>query len=100
MGEKILIVEDEIAIANLIEINLNMVGYQTVKALDGADGYEFIQSEKFDLILLDVMLPGMDGFTIMKEIRHMGIPVIFLTAKSSVADKVGGSSCKVAWKRY
>lgn len=90
MKQKILIVEDDLAISNLIKLNLNIANYDTMQAYDGDEALTIIQKEPFDLILLDVMLPSVDGFTIMDKIRHLNIPVIFLTAKNSVIDKVHG----------
>ena len=88
--EKILIVEDDVTISDLIKLNLKMVGYETWQVYDGIQALEVIGKEGFDLILLDVMLPGMDGFSIIGKIKHKDIPVIFLTAKASIADKVQG----------
>lgn len=90
LNKKILIVEDDINISNIIKMNLNIVNYETAEVYDGRDALQLIQREKFDLILLDVMIPGMDGFELMKKIAPMQIPVIFLTAKNSVIDKVNG----------
>lgn len=87
---KILIVEDDEAIANLININLSMAGYDSKKVFDGEEALKLIREEKFDLILLDIMLPGLDGFEILDRIRNLNIPVIFLTAKNVLADKVTG----------
>lgn len=88
--EKILIVEDDKAISDLIELNLNMLGYETVKIYDGKDALESVQNENYDLILLDIMLPKVDGFQIMEKIKCKNIPVIFLTAKNSLCDRVKG----------
>lgn len=90
MKQKILIVEDDLGISNLIKLNLNIASYETKQVHDGIEAIDIIQKEHFDLILLDVMLPGADGFTIMDKIRPLDIPVIFLTAKNSVIDKVQG----------
>lgn len=90
LSRKILIVEDDEAISNLININLNMVGYETKQEFDGQEALAAIKKEKFDLIIMDIMLPGIDGFEIMQRIKDMNIPVIFLTAKNSVIDKVKG----------
>ena len=90
MKSKILIVEDDEAISNLIRINLNLVGYESAQVFDGVEAYELINKERFDLIILDVMLPGMDGFEIMKKIKDLKVPVIFLTAKNGLADKIAG----------
>lgn len=90
MGKKILIIEDDIHISKIIKMNLNVVNYETTEVYDGLAAWELLQQEKFDLILLDVMIPGLDGFALMERIRPYSIPVIFLTAKNSVYDKVDG----------
>ncbi|MDQ0114860.1 response regulator transcription factor [Paenibacillus harenae] len=90
MNKRILIVEDDTSISNIIKMNLTIVGYETVQAHDGIEALETIRSGKFDLILLDVMIPRMDGFELMEKIRPLEIPVIFLTARESVFDKVSG----------
>lgn len=87
---KILIVEDEAAIANLIRTNLNDAGYRCTCAYDGLQASDLIEKERFDLVLLDIMLPKMDGYELLEYIKTMEIPVIFLTAKSSVEDIVKG----------
>lgn len=89
-AEKILIVEDEPTISDLINLNLKMVNYETIQVYNGRHALEVIESEQFDLILLDVMLPEIDGFSIIDKIKHKDIPVIFLSAKSSITDKVKG----------
>lgn len=86
----VLIVEDEKAIAELIEMTLEPFGYACVKAFDGEQAADLVEREAFDLILLDVMLPGVDGFSLMEYIRPTDTPVIFLTAQSSVEDRVRG----------
>lgn len=90
MKINILIVEDDEAISNLIKINLNMAGYGSKQIFDGLEAYNLLKEEAFDLILMDIMLPGMDGFELMEKIRELNIPVIFLTAKNGLADKVTG----------
>ncbi len=85
-----MIVEDELAISNLIKVHLEIVGYKTDQAYDGLEALNKIENGNFDLILLDVMIPNIDGFSLMEKIRHLEIPVIFLTAKNSVMDKVNG----------
>lgn len=87
---KILIVEDEVSISNLIKINLDVAGYKTRQAYDGEEALDIISKNKIDLILLDVMIPKIDGFELIQKIKYMSIPVIFLTAKDSVIDKVTG----------
>ncbi|MEK4605558.1 response regulator transcription factor [Bacillus sp. FSL L8-0099] len=89
-AEKILIVEDEPTISDLINLNLKMVNYETIQVYNGRNALELIEAEQFDLILLDVMLPEIDGFSIIDKIKHKDIPVIFLSAKSSIMDKVKG----------
>ncbi|MBG9735377.1 response regulator transcription factor [Paenibacillus alvei] len=90
MSQKILIVEDDIHISKIIKMNLNLVNYETTEAYDGLEALEALKRAPFDLILLDVMIPHMDGFGLMENIRPYRIPVIFLTAKNSVYDKVYG----------
>lgn len=87
---KILIVEDEKAIANLIDMNLTACGYQCVTVGDGMAAADLIEETTFDLILLDIMLPGANGFELMEQIRPTGTPVIFITALGSVNDRVQG----------
>ena len=90
MKINILIVEDDEAISNLIKINLNMAGYESKQIFDGLEALNLIKEKSFDLILMDIMLPGMDGFEVIKKIRNLNLPVIFLTAKNGLADKVTG----------
>ena len=87
---KILIVDDEKPICDLIDLNLSAAGYFCKSVQDGMKAIECIEREKFDLILLDIMLPGVDGFDIMEYIRPLKIPVIFITAKGDVKDRVKG----------
>ncbi|MCI8326721.1 MAG: response regulator transcription factor [Lachnospiraceae bacterium] len=87
---KILIVEDDEAIANLIYVNLMNEGYRCVRALDGAEGADYMEKEEYDLILLDIMLPRIDGYELLEYVKLLGTPVIFLTAKGSVEDKIKG----------
>ena len=86
----ILIVEDEKPISNLIRLSLKKAGYDCTCAFDGAEAADILEERRFDLILLDVMLPEIDGFSLMEYIRPMEIPVIFLTAKNAVNDRVKG----------
>lgn len=86
----ILIVEDDKPISNLIKLNLNMANYKCEQCYDGKEALSVIIEKNFDLIILDVMLPEIDGFTLYKKIKPKGIPVIFLTARTSVGDKVAG----------
>lgn len=87
---KILAVEDSPAILNLIRMSLEDAGYLCVCAENGIQAADLLEERQFDLVLLDVMLPGIDGFELMDYIRPLGIPVIFLTAKADVNDKVKG----------
>lgn len=87
---KVLIVDDEKPICDLIDLNLSAAGYHCKSVQDGLAAIELIEKENFDLILLDVMLPGADGFDIMEYIRPLKVPVIFITAKTNVRDKVKG----------
>ena len=87
---RILAVDDERPIAELLRVSLARAGYQCICAYDGIEAANLIEKESFDLILLDIMLPGIDGFELMDYIRSRGIPVIFLTAKNAVSDRVKG----------
>lgn len=87
---KILIVEDEPPIANLIRASLNDEGYSCTCAFDGKQGADLVEKGDFDLILLDIMLPEIDGYTLLEYIKPTGMPVIFLTAKGAVKDKIKG----------
>jgi len=87
---KILIVDDEKAICDLIDINLSAAGYCCTTVQDGLKAIDLIERENFDLVLLDIMLPGADGYDIMEYIKPLKIPVIFITAKHEVKDRVKG----------
>lgn len=87
---KILIVDDEKPICDLIDMNLSSSGYHCTAVMDGLEAVSLIERETFDLVLLDVMLPGADGYDIMDYIRPLGIPVIFITARHEVKDRVKG----------
>ena len=87
---KILIAEDEEPIANLIRMNLRRAGYTCVWASDGEKAADMMNDEKFDLLLLDVMLPGINGYELMEYARALELPVIFLTALGSTENKVKG----------
>lgn len=87
---RILIVEDEKPISNLIRMSLTREGYRCTCAFDGVGAADLLEENQFDLILLDVMLPHVDGFELMEYIRPLEIPVIFITARDSVADRVRG----------
>ena len=87
---KVFIVEDEKPISDLLKMSLTKAGYECKCAFDGLEAADILENERFDLILLDVMLPGADGFELMEYIRHLDIPVIFITAKNMVEDRVRG----------
>lgn len=87
---KILIVDDEKPICDLIDLNLSAAGYQCTSVQDGMKAIELIDTEMYDLILLDIMLPGADGYDVMEYVRPLKIPVIFITAKHEVKDRVKG----------
>lgn len=88
---KILIIEDEEKIARFIELELKYEGYKVDKAFNGREGLELIKAQSFDLILLDIMLPGINGIEVLRRIRQFSnIPIILLTARDGVVDKVTG----------
>jgi len=87
---RILIVEDERPISNLLRLSLTKEGYACTCAYDGEAAADELERGRYNLILLDVMLPEIDGFELMEYIRPMEIPVIFITAKNAVADRVKG----------
>ncbi|MCL2060264.1 MAG: response regulator transcription factor [Oscillospiraceae bacterium] len=86
----ILIVEDDRAIANLIYMNLCDEGYRCTCAYDGKQGADLIEKENYDLILLDIMLPEIDGYELLEYIKPLGTPVIFITAKGALDDRIKG----------
>lgn len=91
MREKILVVEDEEKLARFVELELSYEGYEVHKAVDGRTGLSMLESERYDLALLDIMLPGLSGIEVLRRIRRTSaIPVIMLTARDSVMDKVTG----------
>lgn len=87
---QILVVEDEHPISDLIRLNLTKAGYQCTCAYDGMEAADILEEKNFDLIILDVMLPKLSGFELMEYIRPLKIPVIFLTAKASLEDRMTG----------
>ncbi|PCJ89789.1 MAG: DNA-binding response regulator [Flavobacteriales bacterium] len=91
-GVRILLVEDEESLLDAIKLNLEMEGYKVVTATSGTAAIEQFKKSRFDLILLDVMLPEMDGFSVCRTIRleNDKVPILFLTAKDSSTDKVQG----------
>ncbi len=92
MGQKILVVDDEISILTLLQFNLEQAGYDVVTAENGADALDVVVAEKPNCIILDLMLPEMDGLEVCKELRqrHIHTPVLMLTAKDDEFDKVLG----------
>ncbi len=87
---RILVVDDEKPICDLIDLNLSSAGYQCTTVQDGLKAIDILEKEEFDLVLLDIMLPGADGYDVMDYIRPTGIPVIFITAKHEVKNRVKG----------
>lgn len=90
-GYKILIIEDEVKIARFVELELKYEGYEVEQAHDGREGLQKALDGNFDLIILDVMLPSLNGMEVLRRLRqHSEIPVIMLTAKDDIMDKVMG----------
>lgn len=91
MSERILLVEDEEKLARMVEMELRYEGYEVTKAFDGRSGLEQALSGKYDLVLLDIMLPQLSGMEVLRRLRRESdLPVIMLTARDSVVDKVSG----------
>lgn len=91
MNSRILIVEDEVKIARFVELELIHEGYEAEKTADGREGLEMALSGRFDLMVLDVMLPGLNGIEVLRRLRkESDMPVIMLTARDAVMDKVSG----------
>lgn len=94
MNNKILVVDDDIAINELIKVNLELCGYNVVQAFDGIKGFALCKQEKPSLVVLDVMMPDVDGFTVAQRIRKndetQNTPILMLTALSELNDKVKG----------
>ena len=92
MDKTVLIVEDEQNIVDILSFNLEREGYNTLEAYDGKTGLQLALEQNPDLVLLDLMLPGMDGFDVCREIRKAGsaVPIIMLTAREEETDKVLG----------
>lgn len=92
MPRKILIVDDEHAIVDILRYNLEKNGYETICAYDGTEGLNFARQADPDLILLDIMLPGTDGFEVCRTLRDEGnnVPIIMITAREEETDKVFG----------
>lgn len=94
MNNKILVIDDDTSINELIKVNLELAGYTVFQAYDGIKGFALAKQELPSLIILDVMMPDVDGFTVAKRIREnletKDIPIIMLTALSQLSDKVNG----------
>jgi len=89
--ERILIIEDEEKIARFIELELKYEGYEVEKVFNGRDGLELATTQPFDLVLLDIMLPELNGIEVLRRIRKVSdVPIILLTARDAVVDKVTG----------
>lgn len=89
---RILVIEDEPGVAGFVEKGLHEASYAVDLAENGVDGFELARSRKYDVIVLDLMLPGKDGFTLLKDLRALDVrtPVICLTARDAIADRVKG----------
>lgn len=100
MAKKILVVDDERHIVRLVEVNLSRAGYDVVTAYDGVEALESVKSDTPDMIVLDVMMPRMDGFEVLRRLQAdpdtQDIPVIMLTAKAQDADIFKGWSSGVS----
>ncbi|KAF5076158.1 Response regulator ArlR [anaerobic digester metagenome] len=91
MQKKILLIEDEVKLARFVELELRYEGYQVTVCHDGREGIALISEGNFDMILLDLMLPGLTGIEICRRVRkNSNVPIIMLTAKDEVIDKVAG----------
>ena len=92
MSSRILVVEDEPSINDVVATALRYQGHAVVQSANGLDGYAIAERERFDLLVLDVMLPGIDGFEICRRLRDGGdfVPVLFLTARDDQADRIRG----------
>lgn len=92
MAKKILVVDDEPSIVTLLKFNLEQAGFEVLTASDGNEGYDTARREKLDVIILDLMLLGMDGMDVCKQLRlgKINTPILMLTAKSDELDKILG----------
>jgi len=91
LSEKILLIEDEEKLARMVELELRYENYEVTKAFDGRTGLELALSGAFDLVLLDIMLPSLNGMEVLRRLRReSNVPVIMLTARDTVMDKVSG----------
>ena len=96
VSQKILVIEDEVAIQNILKNYLEDVGYKVVTADDGMEGYSTFQSGDFDLVLLDIMMPKIDGYVVLELIRkESNVPVVMITAMGDVVDQVKAFELKV-----
>lgn len=87
----ILLVEDEINVAQFIELELEHEGYDVITAKDGIEALDFFQEKEFSIVLLDWMLPGLDGLEVCRRIRKKSdVPIIILTARDYIGDKIAG----------
>jgi two-component system KDP operon response regulator KdpE len=90
-GHKILVVDDEPSLLRLVRANLERLGHRVVTATSGPEAIEQVQTTDPELIILDIMMPGMDGFAVCRRVREFSsVPIIMLTAKGELADKVKG----------
>lgn len=87
---RVLIAEDDTAINDLLRMNLSDAGFTCVCVYDGLAAADLLEQEHFELLLLDIMLPGVDGYELLEYARPLGVPIIFITARSSVPDRVKG----------
>ncbi len=94
MEHTVLIVDDESDVIDLVKYNLHRAGFQILTAFNGADGLRFARTEHPDVVVLDVMMPGMDGFEVCRALKETeetrGLPVIMLTAKAGASDRING----------
>ena len=92
---KILIVEDERLLADALQVLFTGKGFEADTAYDGKTGEEYARSGIYDLLILDVMLPGIDGYELARRLRaaHLGMPILMLTAKSELEDRITGLDC-------
>ena len=87
---RILVVEDDLSVRAMIGMHLSLVGHAVKEASDADEANKILEEEKIDLVILDIMLPGKDGFSIGEALIHKGMSVLFLTARISVSDRVRG----------
>lgn len=85
---KVLVVEDDMPISDLIRMNLELAGFEAVQAYSGSAALSLLDQYVINIVILDVMLPGMSGFEILEEFKRRGLPVIFLTARDQMIDKI------------